>query len=168
MRFADVSIPTGFTRVVGAVAIALIASATAVRPLRAQNNSTLTVSFGGFTTPTGADFAASEIRATVSYTIACGSNRARCVASMHGVSAAVTEPASTTALTNFQYSFDNGTTWTTLTTASVTITAASVAGTVSGSFLVRYQLGWQSGGNPYTPPGTYSFPVAFDLIQGQP
>ncbi len=160
------STSTKFTRVFGAVAIALIASATTVRPLRAQNSSTLTMNFGGFATPTGADFAASEIRGTVSYTIACG--RQNCVVTMRGVNGAVTEPANTTALTNFQYSFDNGTTWTTLTTAAVTITPAGgvASGTTTGSFLVRYQLGWQGGANPYTPPGTYSFPVVFHIQQG--
>ena len=58
---------------------------------------------------------------------------------------------------------------TTLTTAPVTVTPAGgvPAGTTTGSFLVRYQLGWQSGANPYTPPGTYSFPVVFTIQQGQ-
>ena len=149
-------------------AIAAAALGAFARPLAAQNTSTLSVSFSGFTTPTGADFAAGEIRATVSYTITCGANRAKCVVKMNAVNAGVTEPANTTASTTLQYSLDNGATWTTLTTTLVTLNAGAPAGVTNGSFIVRYRLGWQSGGNPYTPPGTYSLPVQFNIQQGQP
>jgi hypothetical protein len=87
---------------------------------------------------------------------------------MAGQNANVTEPANTSATTNVQYSIDNGTTWTTLSTSSVTLVASAPAGNTNGSLLVRYRLGWQSGGNPYTPPGTYSFPIAFTILQGAP
>lgn len=137
-------------------------------PLAAQNSSTLTVTFSGFATPTGADFVAGEIRGTVTYSIACGSNRAKCVVKMSGQNASVTEPANTTATTTLQYSLDNGTSWTSFTTTLVTLNAGAPAGTTNGSFLVRYRLGWQSGGNPYTPPGSYSLPVNFTIQQGQP
>ena len=141
-----------------------------VRSLGAQGNnmSSVSVTFGGFTTPTGVDFAATEIRGTVTYTITCDSNRTKCRLTMAGINASVTEPANTTALTNFQYSLDNGTSWVTLTTAAVTLNPGAAAGVTNGSFLVRYRLGWQSGGNPYTPPGSYSFPAVFSLTQGVP
>ena len=143
----------------------------AVHPARAQggnNTSSVSVTFSGFATPTGADFAAGETRATVTYTVNCDANRTKCKLTMAGVNAGVTEPANTTALTDLQYSLDNGTTWTTLTTTSVTLNPGAGAGTTIGSFLIRYRLGWQSGGNPYTPPGSYSFPIVFTLQQGQP
>lgn len=138
------------------------------RPIGAQGNNTSSVSvtFGGFSTPTGVDFAAMEIRGTVTYTITCDNNRTKCRLTMAGLNAGVTEPANTTALTNFQYSLDNGASWATLTTADVTLNPGAGTGVTTGSFLVRYRLGWQSGGNPYTPPGTYSFPVTFTLTQG--
>jgi hypothetical protein len=139
-------------------------------PIGAQGNnmSAVSVTFGGFSTPTGVDFAATEIRGTVTYTIACDTNRTKCRLTMAGINASVTEPANTTALTNFQYSLDNGTSWVTLTTAAVTLNPGAGAGVTNGSFLVRYRLGWQSGGNPYTPPGSYGFPVVFTLTQGVP
>jgi len=150
-------------------AFAGMAACTVARPLAAQTNtSTLTVTFSGFPTPTGADFVAGEIRGTVTYSIACGSLRAKCVVKMSGQNASVTEPANTTATTTLQYSLDNGASWTSFTTTLVTLNSGAPAGTTNGSFLVRYRLGWQSGGNPYTPPGSYSLPVSFSILQGQP
>ncbi len=147
----------------GALGAAFFAAAT---PLRAQaNNSTLSVTFGGFTTPTGADFAAGSISGTISYTIVCGKHP-RCLLTLAATNASVTEPAGTTATTNLQYSLDNGTTWTTLPTTPVTINPGAPTGTTTGSLLVRYRLGWQSGSNPYTPPGAYSLPIKFILTQG--
>ena len=147
--------------------LAIMAVCAIAHPLAAQNSSSLTVTFSGFSTPTGADFVAGEIRGTVTYTIACGSNRAKCTLKMTPANASVTEPANTTATTTLQYSLDNGTSWTSFTTATVTLNGGAT-GTTNGSFLVRYRLGWQSGGNPYTPPGSYSLPVNFTIQQGQP
>jgi hypothetical protein len=168
MRFGDVITPRLAPALRG-VATLVIALGLA-HPIGAQGNnmSSVSVTFGGFSTPTGVDFAATEIRGTVTYTITCDANRTKCLLTMAGVTAAVSEPANTTALTNFQYSFDNGASWTTLTTASVTVNPGAGAGVTSGSFLVRYRLGWSSGGNPYTPPGSYGFPVVFTLKQGNP
>jgi len=168
MRFGSV-FASRFIRVLRVVAT-LAVSLAFVRPIAAQGNnmSSVSVTFAGFPTPTGVDFAAMEIRGTVTYAITCDSGRVKCLLTMAGVNPSVTEPANTTALTNFQYSLDNGTTWVNLTTAAVTLNPGAGAGVTNGSFLVRYRLGWQSGGNPYTPPGSYSFPVTFTLTQGQP
>jgi len=162
--------PLAVVRVFRAIAMTVLAIGV-VRPLGAQsgnNASTVSVTFSGFSTPTGVDFAATEIRGTVAYTITCDANRTTCLLTMAGVNATVTEPANTTAITSFQYSFDNGTTWATLTPATITVKSGAGPGVTSGSFLVRYRLGWSAGGDPYTPPGTYGFPATFTLTQGQP
>jgi hypothetical protein len=146
-----------------AAAAFVVAFATAAARPAAAPASTLTVTVGGFTpaTPTGAEFAAGQITATVSWVIACG--RPPCHASIAST-ASLTKPGG--AVTSFDYSLDGGTTWTAVPSTIQTAIFADVAGASgSGSFLVRFPLGWASSGSPYTPPGLYSIPARFDLVQ---
>jgi hypothetical protein len=136
----------------------LLVSTAGVRALRAQT--AVTVTFGGFATPSATDFTAGFISGTATYTVS-GCSPFPCKLTMAATQSGVSEPTNTTAATNLQYSLNGGTTWTTLTTTAVTLNSSISSG--SGSFLLRYQLGWQSGSSPYTPPGTYSLPMKFTL-----
>lgn len=154
--------PSAHRAQLAAAAFAVAFATAAARPAAAPA-STLTVTVGGFTpaSPTGAEFAAGQITATVSWVIACG--RPPCQASIAST-ASLTKPAG--AVTSFDYSLDGGTTWTAVPATVQTAVFANVGVAAgSGSFLVRFPLGWASSANPYTPPGLYSIPARFDLVQ---
>jgi hypothetical protein len=144
-----------------AIGAVLLVSTAAVRPLAAQQP-TLSVTVSSFLTPAATDFTAGFISASATYTVG-GCTLIPCTVKIVAVNSSVTEPAcGCSAVTVVQVS-TNGVSgpWTTVGTSGVTLNSSIASGT--GSFLLRYQLGWQSGSNPYTPPGTYTLPIKFTL-----
>jgi len=114
----------------------------------------------------GADFVAGQwIVATLSFGATCGSNRNNCTLKIV-TGSALTKP--TGAVTQLEYSL-NGGAFVAVPSSATLLLPASFAGSVSGSIVVRYQLGWA--GSPFTPVSTtngYSQLVQLTLQQGQP
>jgi hypothetical protein len=152
----------GFAAVALTVGVTVLSAASRPAPLL---DSTLSVTIAPFVAPDGATFSAGFITSTVSWTITSCAKSA-CVGTVAANSAVVEPPNAPGAITRVEISLNSGASWQTLTTTPVQF--ASVATSGSGSFLIRYDLGWVSGGGTYTPPGSYSLPVTFNMVQGAP
>ena len=146
-----------------AAALAMAASPSAVPNAQL----TITVDPLSSTNPSGADFAAGQVTALVHWTIVCGS-KTPCVGTVIKT-AAMTAPSGST--TTFEYSLNGGTTWFVVPGPGTTGSGAQFGSvptantTLSGTFLLRYHIGWTNSPGPFTPAGAYSMPVRFDLQQ---